>query len=331
MSTLKDVAKLANVNVSTVSRALNGNSYVKKTTKEKILNAVKRLNYHPNLLAKNLKEGKSRTIGVIVPSIGLNIFGEITKNIETECRKLGYNIIIANTQDDAKVESECIKHLRNGFVSGIVIASCGKNQKLIREINKSGIPIIQMIRKYDDSINSIAANYESIGYKSAKYLILKGCKNIGLINGNMELIPYKNRYYGYKKALSEYGYKENVIELFENKIDYLRNGYDSAISLIENNPNIDGILTSTDMQGIGIMRALKEKNIPVPKKIKLISLTGNYIGEWLETAITSMEIPAKEIGVKIANMIIEKIENNTTKKSPSHIIFEPYFVERETT
>lgn len=61
---------------------------------------------------------------------------------------------------------------------------------------------------------SIAANYESIGYKSAKYLILKGCKNIGLINGNMELIPYKNRYYGYKKALSEYGYKENVIELF---------------------------------------------------------------------------------------------------------------------
>ncbi|WP_307970864.1 substrate-binding domain-containing protein [uncultured Brachyspira sp.] len=106
---------------------------------------------------------------------------------------------------------------------------------------------------------SISANYESIGYKSAKYLILKGCKNIGLINGNMELIPYKNRYYGYKKALSEYGYKENVIELFENKIDYLRNGYDSAISLIENNPNIDGILTSTDMQGIGVIRALKEK------------------------------------------------------------------------
>lgn len=111
----------------------------------------------------------------------------------------------------------------------------------------------------------------------------------------------------------------------------MRNGYDSAISLIENNPNIDGILTSTDMQGIGIMRALKEKNIPVPKKIKLISLTGNYIGEWLETAITSMEIPSKEIGVKIANMIVEKIENNTTKKSPSHIIFEPSFIERETT
>lgn len=66
----------------------------------------------------------------------------------------------------------------------------------------------------------------------------------------MELIPYKNRYYGYK---------ENVIELFENKIDYLRNGYDSAISLIENNPNIDGILTSTDMQGIGIMRSLQRK------------------------------------------------------------------------
>ena len=268
---------------------------------------------------------------MIVPSIGLNLFGEITNSIETECRKLGYNIIIANTQDNAEVESECIKHLRNGFVSGIVIASCGKNQPLIREVYKSGIPIIQMIRKYDDSINSIAANYESIGYKSAKYLILKGCKNIGLINGNMELMPYKSRYDGYKKALSEYGYKENVIELVENKIDYLRNGYNSALALIENNPNIDGILTSTDMQGIGVIRALKEKNIPIPKKIKLISLTGNYIGEWLETAITSMEIPAKEIGVKIANMIIEKIENNTVKNSTTHIILEPSFVERETT
>lgn len=327
MSTLKDVAKLANVDVSTASRALNGKSYVQEETKLRILNAAKQLNYSPNLLAKNLREGKSKTIAVIVPSISLNIFADITYYIEIECRKLGYNTIISNTQDDPSIEANCLKHLSKGFVDAIAIASCGKNKKLIKEIHKRGIPIIQIIRKYDNTISSVAANYKIIGYDGTKYLISKGCKHIGLINGSKYIIPYKERYDGYKKAITENNYQENVAEI--TTLDFLEGSYNAVHSLLERNPNIDGILVSTDMQGIGVMRALKNKKIKVPQQIKIISLTGNYIGAWLETAITSVEIPAKEIGKKIANIIIENIKNK--KNTTNHIVFEPHLVERETT
>lgn len=327
MSTLKDVAKLANVDVSTVSRALNGKSYVQEETKLRILNAVKELNYRPNLMAKNLREGKSKTIAVIVPTISLNIFGDIAYYIEIECRKFGYNTIISNTQDDPQIEADSLKHLRNGFVDAIAIASSGKNKKLIKEIYNSGIPVIQIVRKHDNSISSVAANYEILGYDGTKYLISKGCKNIGLINGSSDIIPYKERYYGYKKAISENNLKENIVEIKE--IDFLEGGYNAAYTLLDKNSNIDGILVSTDMQGIGVIRALKDKKINIPERVKVISLTGNYIGAWLETTMTSIEIPSKEIGKKIADMIIENIENKP--KNINHIVFEPHLIEREST
>lgn len=103
MATLKDVAKLANVDVSTVSRALNNTSYVHPDTRKKIYKAVEQLSYKPNLLAKGLRQGKKHSIGVVMPSINLSVFGEVVQGIETQARKLGYSIVICNTKDNPDV------------------------------------------------------------------------------------------------------------------------------------------------------------------------------------------------------------------------------------
>ena len=331
MATLKDVAKLAHVDVSTVSRALNNSSYVHPSTKERIFAAVKELSYSPNLLARGLKQGKRNTIGVIVPRLSLTAFAEITQGIEEEARKHGYATLLCHTEDDPKIEKECLNRLRNGFIDGLIIAGTGKNTRLIRDIHANGLACTQIIRQQDPMINSVIVDYRTCGYEAVKYLASKGCRQIALINGTMQLAPYKERYEGYCKALSELGLSETTaISPHPTNVNSLQYGYDCALELLETNPQLDAIMAAVDVQGIGAIRALTEKNY-LPNKVRLISLSGHAIGSMLETSMTSMEMPTYEIGVKAARMTIDDIESQKTQHSPQHLVFTSSLVEREST
>ena len=158
MATLKDVAKLACVDVSTVSRALNNTSYVHPDTKARILAAVKELSYQPNVLAKGLRQGKRHTIGIVVPRLSMTVFAELIQGIDEEARYHGYSILVCTTEDDPDVERECLNRLRNGFVDGIIIAGTGKCGRLIRDIHASGISVVQIIRKQESRLSSVIAN-----------------------------------------------------------------------------------------------------------------------------------------------------------------------------
>lgn len=332
MATLKDVAKLACVDVSTVSRALNNSSYVHPDTKARVMEAVKELSYQPNLLAKGLRQGKRNTIGLVIPSIMLNVFGEIAQGVELEARALGYGVMICNTKDDPEQEAECLNRLRNGFVDGIIITSTGYNGRLVRDIQAGGIAVTQLIRAQEPSISSVVADYYSCAYNGVKYLVSKGCKHIGLINGNMDLVPYKERYQGYRQAIRGFGLQENVSKSRVPLYDNFTDGLKGTNYLLEKNPQIDGILSSLDMQGLGVLRALKEREITVPGQVKVISLTGHTIGAMLETTMTSMEIPAFEIGKKATQIVVADIDaGHTTKPKIQHAKFEPSLVVREST
>ena len=149
MATLKDVAKLAHVDVSTVSRALNNTSYVHPDTKSRIMAAVKELSYQPNLLAKGLKQGKRKTIGIVIPKLTFSIFADVASGAEETARKHGYASLICNTDDDKNIEKESLNRLRNGLVDGILIVGTGGNKRLLRDIQASGITIMQIIREQD--------------------------------------------------------------------------------------------------------------------------------------------------------------------------------------
>lgn len=329
MATLKDVAKLACVDVSTVSRALNNTSYVHPDTRVKIMKAVKELSYTPNVLAQGLKKGKRHTIGVVIPRLYFTVFAEIVQGIEEEARRQGYTTLICNTEDDSKIEKECLNRLRNGFVDGIIIAGTGRNRKLIKDIMNDGLAVTQIVRRQDRDISSVIVNYEKCGYDSVKYLVEHGCTQIGLINGSMKLAPYKERYTGYTKAISEFNLLETTTT-FEGQVNSMAYGYQCAINLIEKNESLDAIIAAVDAQGIGAMRAIKERNIKVPDDIRLISLTGHIIGGMLETSMTSLEMPAREIGEKSVNVTIAYIDARSDEKpEPQHIVFNSIWHERE--
>ena len=329
MATLKDVARLACVDVSTVSRALNNTSYVHPDTKRRILAAVKELSYQPNVLAQGLRQGKRHTIGVVIPHMHLTVFADITQSIEVESRKLGYAVLICHTNDDPAQEKECLNRLRNGFVDGLIIAGTGRNGRLLRDIRTSGIAVTQIVRKQENSISSVVADYDACGYDMVRYLYGKGCREIGLINGPMNLAPYRERYHGYSRAMEELGLFETCADCPGpgNSFDY---GYRCTEELLMQNPNLDAIMAAVDIQGMAALRALKDRKIRVPEQIRLVSLTGHSVGELLETTMTALEIPAQEMGAKATRMVIDEIEAPAEEKpSVQHLVFPASLVERE--
>ena len=330
MATLKDVAALAHVDVSTVSRALNNNSNVHPETKARILAAVKELSYKPNVLARGLRQGKLNIIAVVVPKITYSIFSQVALGIEKAASDKDYAIIMVNTGNDGDVEKKSLVKLRNSFIDGMIIGATGSNSRLIRDINTE-IPVVQVVRKFDPLLSCVDVDYTDIGYKAVWNLYSKGCRKIALINSSLSLTPYENRYTGYKRAISELDLEEIVISK-DSLLQGPSYGYECTLKLLDEYDGIDGIMLASDSQSMGALRALKESHISVPDQIKLISMTGIQIGSMLETSLTSFELPGEEIGEEAALMLIRAIESSKNDKPPArHLTLSAQLIEREST
>lgn len=331
MATLKDVAKLANVDVSTVSRALNNTSYVHPDTKERVYAAAKELGYHPNMMARVLRQGRGHVLGVVVPRLHMTIFSEILQGIEAEAQRQNYMTMVCVTEDDAKVERDRLNRMRNGGVDGIVIAATGHNGRILRDIQAGGIPVVQLVRRQELELSSVIADYEACGRDAVKYLASKGCREIGLIAGAQHLAPYRGRYEGYRQAVQELGLEE-ITSSDDREVNSFGYGYACACQLLDENPGLDAIIAAVDVQGLGAIRAITERGLKIPDDIKVISLTGHRVGRMLETTMTSLEMPAFEMGKAAAEMAIDYIETDSKHKpSRRHLCFAVTLVEREST
>ena len=328
MATLKDVAARAHVDISTVSRALNNTSYVHADTKKKILKVAKELGYRPNALARGLRQGRLNTIAIVVPMLSFSIFDEVVSGIEEEARKLGYSTLVVNTGGKAEVEKEALIRIQNGFIDGLVIAGGGENNKLIKKISAE-MPVVQVVRKQDSSISSVVVDYADIGYQCTMHLVDQGCANIGLINGAMMISPYTERYEGYKKAIKKKKLQEITAER-ESLMRGMKYGYDCCMTLLDENAHLDAILAATDAQGIGVLRALKERGLRAPEDIKVVSMTGHRVGDMLETSLTSAELPGGDMGARAASLLIDQIESEPGREQPlQHIQYTAKLMERE--
>ena len=331
MTTLKDVAKLANVDVSTVSRALNNSGYVHPQTKKRIMDAVEQLSYKPNLLVKGVKRGKRKNLCVMIPSLFLSMFGELVQLIEEKARDYEYEIVIINTNDDPDVEETSLKKVRDSYTDGMLIVSTGQNKRLIRDINSSDLPVVQLVRNQTNHLSSVDVNYFNCAHEGVHFLHKCGCERIALINGIMEIRPFAERYRGYLKAISELDQDDLSISNDYYNMDFFKTGYNKFEELDEKYGDIDGILTANDLQAMGVLRAAKDLGYEVPEDLKILSLAGHSMGELLETKITSMEMPLDLIANKSVELLINKINSKSDYSQVEHVTFNTSLNIRETT
>lgn len=331
MTTLKDVAKLANVDVSTVSRALNNSGYVHPQTKKRIMDAVEQLSYKPNLLVKGVKRGKRKNLCVMIPSLFLSMFGELVQLIEEKARNYEYEIVIINTNDDPDVEETSLKKVRDSYTDGMLIVSTGQNKRLIRDINSSDLPVVQLVRNQTNHLSSVDVNYFNCAHEGVHFLHKCGCERIALINGIMEIRPFAERYRGYLKAISELDQDDLSISNDYYNMDFFKTGYNKFEELDEKYGDIDGILTANDLQAMGVLRAAKDLGYEVPEDLKILSLAGHSMGDLLETKITSMEMPLDLIANKSVELLINKINSKSDYSQVEHVTFNTSLNIRETT
>lgn len=314
MATIRDVGKLAGVSVATVSRVINKKGYVSKETEKAIINAMKMLNYTPNDVARRLAGKKSNTIGLIIPNILNPFFPEIARAAEDTANKLGFNLILCNSDNNREKENQYYEMLINKQVDGIIIASYTATHMDLLSLMERNIPIVALDREYDGfDIPSIKADDRLGGELAAKHLVECGCRNIAHITGPMYIESFKERFEGFEKILKENNiYDSQLIKIEEPS---LKGGYEATKKLLEDKKTIDGIFAGNDILAIGCYKALNDLGYKLYDDIKLIGYDG------LESNINYLEIssvaqPMYNIGKCAVELLIKRIkdEEDITKE-----------------
>lgn len=332
---IKAIAKIAGVSYSTVSRVLNNKTYVNEDTRKKVLEVINDVGYKPNYFAQSLKNGSSKTIGLIIPSITNGIYGPVCEGVSDYARECGYTVILCNTNEDIKCENEFIEKMKERFVDGFIIASSrGKKQnieKLIEE--KVPLALITRYRKEDIGKTDIVCidNYKG-AYDGTKYLINHGCKSIAFAAGDNGLFFYEERLRGYKDALNSVGIKVNE-DLIMSRNDESNDFYQLTKDLLKRN-KVDAFFAASDPKAITILRALHDMNIKVPEEISLLGFDDIEICSMLNPTLSTVAQPLYEFGRRAAKSVIKQIEyknENGELPKPRQHIMEHKLVIRQST
>lgn len=327
--TIKDVAKMAGVSISTVSRVINNSKPVSNDIRDRVLAVIKDTNYVPNPVARSLVLKKSNFIGVIVPNISNYKIGEILNGIEEVGKMYDYDILLCNSYGEVEEEIKYINLLKNKQVAGILIVSWNLSTEVVELINGSGIPSVfvsKNAKEYD--VFSVGIDHLRAGYDVGNYLLDKNNEDIMLVS------PEYNSYTmnsfiidGVKRA-----YKEREKAFDERKINYIKESFLSAYEFMKDyiNGNLklpDAIFATTDEMAAGIVNALVDSGKKVPEEISVVGYDNTKISSVTRPALTTVEQPLYDIGAISIRVLIKKVEGSDIKEK--NIILPHKIVERQ--
>jgi len=324
--TIKELSKILEVSISTVSKALNDSYEISDSTKERIKTAAKTYNYKPNKLAVNLKSGKTNTIGVVLPSIKNFFMSRVLRGIDSVIAKSNYNIIISITNESFDKEVQSIQTLSNGLVDAIIIAVSEETQikKDFSHLSNlvGDIPLL-MVDRIVNSINCdkvLVDDYNAI-FNAVNELIFEGKKSIALVSSINNLNVGKLRTKGYLAAIQN---KQEPI-VIEGEEGYI----ESELSkLIESN-KIDAIMALDQESSLAAFRIGKAKKVLNNKEVSIIGYASRVISEHLTPKLTTIDQHGKKVGITSARLLLKRLDSSESE--PESIIVNSTVQKRFTT
>lgn len=313
MATIKDVAKQAGVSPSTVSRALSGKVAVSPATKERVMRAVEALNYRPNVLAQGLKEGRSRTIGLIIPNIHHLVFPAAVRGVTDVAKKHGYTVVLCNTDEDLATERAFIESLSRRFVDGLIFSTATPQSTHLLALKEKGYPIVLMIRYLNDQIDTVMVDNFKGAYEATRFLISRGYRRIALVNGRLDLHLYRQRLAGYKAALEEAGLAFDE-RLVVNETVGWEDGYRAMHEIWARGMEPDAVFGTSDPKAMGVLKAVKERGLRVPEDVAVMGYDNLEMAELADPPLTTMAQPFYEVGRHAAERLVRLIESKRPLK-----------------
>lgn len=329
--TIKDVAKLANVAPSTVSRVLANNPKISDETKEKVFAAIKKLDYHPNIIARSLANKSTKILGLILPSGSEDLFKnpffiKAMTGISIFAQKKGYNIMYAFSKSEKEEVKYIESYTSSQIVDGVILLTSRQDDKCISFLKKINYPFV-IIGRPEDTKGVLWVdndNFQAM-YNAVNYLINKGHREIAFIGGPEELNMSKDRLDGYKKALQIHGISINQNFIIHGSDFSESCGYEAMESIIEYRVP-EAVVTTDDLLAFGAQRYLN-KNFD--KKVSIIGFNNIPLAEYQIPPLSSVDINAEKLGYYAAKLLIGKLEDDNLVNT--HYIIETDFVERSST
>ena len=320
-ATIRDVAKKANVSVATVSRVINNKGYVYEETRRTVMETIEELGFEPNQLARSLTSHRSKMIGVIVPHVGTNFYGQLIEGIEQAALSFGYKTMLCNTQDNLEREIDYIKIFEQYNVEGIIVAS---NFKHIEKLSSLNIPMISVDHLLSDNIPSISCDNENGGKVAAETLIGNGCKELLILRGPSFLITSKQRTKGFIDVACEHDVRYCI-----HDFDLLNPDALYIYQHIKNNPQIDGIFAMSDTLALIAVGCLQKLGRKIPEDVQVIGFDDAPFTKWTNPAISTISQTVSYMGSESVNTLVKLINNEPIQST--HRLIDVCLRERDTT
>lgn len=307
--TIYDLARKLNVSIATVSRALKDDPVVSKKTKKKIFDLAEEMGYRYNHFARNLREQRTYTIGVIVPRLNSYFMSTVIAGIESVANNEGYTLIISQSSESAGKEVDSAKTMFNNRVDGVLVSLAYESEDLSHfdQFIKKNIPLIFFDRVADlPECTSVLIDNRKGAYETTIHLIAQGCNRIVHITATPKRNVYVDRLAGYKQALADHQIPFDEKYILINNLSQEAGGQ-AASQILQMNPLPDAIFAANDNCAVGCMLALKKAGIRIPQDIAFAGFNNDPVSTVVEPNLTTINYPGYKMGEMAAASLINHL------------------------
>jgi DNA-binding LacI/PurR family transcriptional regulator len=324
---LADVAKKTGVSLTTVSRVLNREKYVKASTRARVLRAIKEMRYYPNLHARSLAGGGSRTIGVIVSNLDNPFFMEIFRKIETLAHEQDYDVLLSATHYDASRLLANIKSMIGRRVAGIAAIVSEMEPAIVEELSHAGPPVVFYdVGQAGKRVTNIKCNYRVATQHLVEYLYSLGHRRMAFVAYPARLQPTEDRRNAFLQTMARLSAPAQVVlpmsDGFLGGRDAVRDSQGSGFA-----PT--AILCVNDITAVGVLKELKDQNISVPEQMSVTGFDNISLAQFTIPALTTIHIPRDRIGQLAFESLVSAFSGGSTQGREIQI--DPELIVRQST
>lgn len=314
---LRDVATQAGVSSATVSRALNDPDSVSAQSRERVLQAVTELGYRPNNLARSLRRQQVDMIGVVVSDIENIHFAQMVRTIEDAAYRMGYRVILCNTDEQAQKQASYLEMLAAEHVRGIIIAPSSASAPEITQLLDRGIPVVACDREIADTrAGSVIADNEGGARRATEHLLNAGHTRIGLVGGPPSIQTGLERQAGYEAAMRARGLRPQMsVGGFR-----VEGGRRATDELLAAHSDLTGLVIANNLMAIGALQALKRRGLRVPRDLAVVSIDDPIWAEVTDPPLTTLAQPIKEMARAAVDLLFQRI--NGEPNPPRRVVFD---------
>jgi DNA-binding LacI/PurR family transcriptional regulator len=327
MASMKDVARLAKVSVSTVSRVINNNIPVDEKTRLQVEKAIRKLHFKPNLLASGLRSKSGRLIGLAVPEILHPSFNAFIKYVEESVRKEGFQLIVGNTRKDLEIEAEFIESLVRRHVDGIIFSRISDQSRILKVMNKNNVPMVVIDRALDtEDVPTVVLDNYAAGVLAAEHLVGLGHRKIGCFAASSDILIARERLNGFRDTLTAHDIP--LAYLYEGDFTH-ETGVEGVKKFLADGIELTAVWGQGDLIALGAIAELVRRRRSVPDDISVIGLDDIEFARYSSPALTTVKQPFQEMCQRAVELIM--LQTRKEKLPRMRVVVAPSLVIRNST